>query len=129
MKYTLIIKSTAIILALALGFACVNKKDMITGEWVMDWYFLNGEGQDESTTLKWTFLDDGSFRQLIENSNGREELKGNWALDEGSDLLVMYYTTTRTEVKWSIVKLERGFMEVNHTIPGFFVERGFKKQP
>jgi hypothetical protein len=125
----LIIKSIAIIFSLTLIAACADKKDLITGEWVMDWYFLNGEGQDQPTTLKWTFMDDGSFRQLIENSNGREELKGNWTLDEDSDLLVMYYTSTRTEVLWSIVKLERGFMEVNHTIPGFFVERGFKKQP
>lgn len=114
---------------MTLVFACVNKKDLITGEWIMDWYFLNGEGQDQSTTLKWTFLDDGSFRQLIENSNGREELKGNWSFDEDSNLLVMYYTSARTEVIWSIVKLERGFMEVNHTTPGFFVERGFIKQP
>lgn len=129
MKNTLIIKSIAVIFTVVLIFACVNKKDMITGEWVMDWYFLNGEGQDQSTTLKWSFLEDGSFRQLIENPNGREELKGNWSLDEDSDLLVMYYTSTRTEVIWSVIKLERGFMEVNHTTPGFFVERGFKKLP
>jgi len=129
MKNTLIIKSIAVIFTVVLIFACVNKKDMITGEWVMDWYFLNGEGQDQSTTLKWSFLEDGSFRQLIENLNGREELKGNWSLDEDSDLLVMYYTSTRTEVIWSVIKLERGFMEVNHTTPGFFVERGFKKLP
>lgn len=128
MKNPLALNVLAIIVFLMLS-GCSNSNDLIKGQWLMDSYFVNGVGQeqDRGVTLKWTFLEDGTFRQLREHQLGREELKGTWTIDENTNSLLMFYPSTQVEVLWTVVKLEKDLLEVSHTTPGFFVERGFKR--
>jgi len=128
MKHMRLLKSLAIIAFLLLP-GCNNKNDLLTGRWVMDSYRVNGivQEQKQVITMQWTFLEDGTFRQLREHPHGREELQGTWAIDAETNTLIIFYSSTRMEVLWNIINIESGLLEVNHTTPGFFVERGFKR--
>ncbi len=129
MKNLKIVKFFYILILFSAIKGCTGKENQMVGRWVMEWNFVNGQGQNNGTTISWTFLKDGTFIQSMELANDREDMKGNWRFEKKLNELIMFYTATQMEVKWTVVKLEKDTMEVNHTIPGFFVERQFIKQP
>lgn len=127
MKRDIIFSSTLLLFVLMMQ-ACNRPETLLQGEWEMKWTFVNGDRQEEQTTLTWTLLNDGVFFQKTQSPVSNEELKGEWSYDKEANVLTLSYITTGSTVDWQIIKLERDYMELNHTTRGFFVERAFDKR-
>lgn len=123
-----IINSTVLfsfILILFLG--CNRKSDILIGTWEMDVSYVNGVREKENYPLTLYLFDDATFRQVIQYPSNKEDVKGEWVYDDKKNTLNLKYIYTGSNVMWSVVKLEKERLELNHRTQGFFVERTFVK--
>ena len=131
MNQTLSAKSmtTTLLLAFTLLFAvsCNNSKESLTGTWEMTEYRINSFDEHESVKVFWTFEKNGNFSQTIKYPGKEEQETATWTLVDPETLKISYQAN-RMEVTWKIIYMDKATLKVEHTTPGFFVERSFKKQ-
>ncbi len=108
-------------------FGCSKPESRLIGEWEMVSYYVNGSKESDEIKVVWRFQSDGQFFQTISYPTSSSDEKGQWRLDMKKKVLIMDYAAKTSQVRWSVVTLEKKVLEVNYKIEGFFVEREFKK--
>jgi hypothetical protein len=89
-------------------------------------YRINYIDEPEEINVVWEFLNDGKFRQLVRYPEQETREEARWELTDDQKLLLFYSGTERL-VKWEVIYFQNDTLKVEYTMPGFFVERGFKK--
>ena len=109
-------------------FGCKsNNNEFLPGTWEMTEYRINHFDEHDDIEVQWAFLKDGSFSQLITYPRHEVSESGKWIMKDEKTILIEY-THNNTKVEWKIIHLNVSLLKVEHTTPGFFVERSFKKQ-
>jgi len=123
-----IIKLILLLILPLIFFSCEsNKPDLLPGTWEMTEYRINHFDEHKDINVKWQFNADGTFSQEIRYPNYEVVESGKWTLLNGESIQ-MDYTQNNMKVEWKIVYINETLLKVEHTTPGFFVERSFKKQ-
>lgn len=120
---------STLLLAYSILFAisCINNSyDHLTGTWEMTEYRINSFDEHEAIKVTWTFGKDGSFTQVIKYTGKDVSDSATWELSNDEKLIIAY--PNNITVQWDIVFRDETTLRLEHTTPGFFVERGFKKQ-
>ena len=123
MKYTIL----AAILSIILFTECSNPDDHLIGTWDMDFSYVNGVREKENVPLTLVIYSDGVFRQVIEYSDFKEDVKGEWEFNPKTNEFVLTYSHTLTVVRWQVETIEKNLLKVKLNVPGFTVERDFTK--
>ncbi len=109
--------------------ACSEQKvQPLEGHWQMTSYRINYEDEPDEIKVHWQFNADGSFSQRIIYTTHETKENGNWHLSEDIASLTITYPRSNTQVEWAIIHLSDSLIRLEHTTPGFFVERSFEKQ-
>jgi hypothetical protein len=114
-------------LLLIFALSCAERPaDKLTGKWEMTMYRINHIDEPEEINVVWEFLNDGEFRQLVSYPEQETREEARWELT-GDHILSLFYPDTERLVEWKVIYFQNDTLEVEYTMPGFFVERGFKK--
>jgi hypothetical protein len=108
------------------GCTHINENDL-TGTWEMTEYRINHFDEHEDIEVQWNFLKDGAFSQLITYPQNEVRESGSWVMKDEQTILIEY-PHNNMKVEWKIVYIDSALLKVEHTTPGFFVERSFRKQ-
>lgn len=100
----------------------------LEGNWEMTSYRINHDDESDEIQVYWEFGADGSFGQRIVYATHETNEHGEWKLSDDEQWLIISYPRNRTEVEWEIKHMDDTLIQLEHSIPGFFVERSFKKQ-
>lgn len=77
--------------------------------------------------LIWVLHSDGTMEQTITYPGGViDQNTASWELSDNQ--LTIHYPHNNTSVLWTIDVFDSDRLEVAHTRPGFYVQRGFQKQ-
>ena len=104
-----------------------NHQDYLPGTWEMTEYRINHFDEHEDIEVTWTFMEDGTFSQLITYPRHEVPESGIWVMQDEQTIMIEY-PHNNMKVEWKIVYIDNALLKVEHTTPGFFVERSFKKQ-
>lgn len=108
--------------------SCYNdKQDLITGTWEMTGYRINHFDEHDEIKVTWRFGKEGDFHQLIKYPGYEASETAVWTRKD-EQFIQISYTASDNEVEWMIIHLDDSILQIQHTTPGFFVERSFKKQ-
>lgn len=112
---------------LSLFWGCSQQKDkVLTGTWEMITYRINHNDEHKDIKVIWKMKKDGSMQQVMNYTGADITEPATWSV-MGDSVLRIIYSDSQREVNWKIVSLEASAMSLEHTIPGFFVERSFIK--
>lgn len=126
-NYTKLLSTLLLAYSILFAITCSNNSnDLLTGSWEMTEYRINSFDEHEDIKVSWTFSKDGSFTQLIKYPGNDVSNSATWELSNDKKLIITY--PNNTIVQWDIVFRDETTLKLEHTTPGFFVERGFKKQ-
>lgn len=98
----------------------------IVGTWEMTKYHINKFNEHKGIEVAWSFEKSGTFSQVIQYPNMEVDAEGTWLIRNDSTILIIYHNKMN-EVEWKIAYLDESSLQVEHTTPGFFVEKAFKK--
>jgi hypothetical protein len=104
-----------------------QKGPSLAGTWEMDAYFINHNDASRDMKVSWVINSDGTMEQTIVYPGDLiERHEAAWTL--AGDKLTIGYPHNGSTVMWTVVLLDGERLEIEHTRPGFFVERGFHRK-
>lgn len=111
---------------LLMAASCANDMQL-HGTWIMDAYSINRNDASHEMDMIWVIHSDGTMEQTITYPGGViDQNTANWELSDNQ--LTIHYPHNNTSVLWVIDAFDGERLEVAHTRPGFYVQRGFQKQ-
>lgn len=110
------------------GCNSMTSDTKLEGNWEMTTYRINHQEEPDEIRVFWKFDADGSFGQRIVYATHETNEQGEWKLSDDEQWLIINYTRNKSVVEWEIKHIDDTLIQLEHTIPGFFVERSFKKR-